>query len=170
RAAREGLDAALVVYDVASRASFDSVSSWMRLLQAHGGSQVSVMLVGNKADLPSRAVPPEQGRAVAQALRIPLAEVSALKDADVSALLDTLLQGHREPPCWAAAEREPGVLAAGGGGAAAGLGPWPAAAPAAAPTSPAAQDGLLATRPVAPAAPQDVQAPLGEDSDRWRSR
>lgn len=43
---------ALVVYDVTNRESFERLSSWLLEVQVHGGSHVSVMIVGNKSDCP----------------------------------------------------------------------------------------------------------------------
>jgi hypothetical protein len=45
----------LLVYDVTSRRSFDSVRTWLADVRAHADAHVSCILVGNKVDLVSGA-------------------------------------------------------------------------------------------------------------------
>lgn len=42
---------ALLVYDVASRASFESVVKWITEIQQYGNDKIIIVLVGNKIDL-----------------------------------------------------------------------------------------------------------------------
>jgi Ras-related protein Rab-2A len=51
RAYYRGSVAALLVYDVSSRLSFDSLSKWLDEIHNNAGEAVTVLLVANKADL-----------------------------------------------------------------------------------------------------------------------
>ena len=42
---------ALVVYDITNRATFENVKWWVEQLETIAGSNVCIMLVGNKIDL-----------------------------------------------------------------------------------------------------------------------
>ncbi|XP_054707198.1 ras-related protein Rab-22A-like isoform X2 [Uloborus diversus] len=46
--------AAIIVYDVTSHSTFQSVKGWIRELQLHGSSDVVMAIAGNKADLDGR--------------------------------------------------------------------------------------------------------------------
>lgn len=108
----QNVDVAFIVYDVTSRASFDSVNRWLRLLEAQAKPGLAVMILANKTDDLARVVSEATGRARAEALRVPFAECSARCDADMSGLLDTLLQGGRSEPNWEAADADPAATAA----------------------------------------------------------
>lgn len=45
---------AVVVYDITSRPSFNSISRWIEDVRAERGTDVVIMLVGNKIDLADR--------------------------------------------------------------------------------------------------------------------
>ena len=49
-------DAAVVVYDMTSRQSFDDVDYWLRELTEKGPQSIVIALVGNKSDLSSQRV------------------------------------------------------------------------------------------------------------------
>lgn len=46
-----GTAAALLVYDVTNKKSFDDASSWLTEIRKHGSRDTTVILVGNKCDL-----------------------------------------------------------------------------------------------------------------------
>eukprot|EP00747_Dinoflagellata_sp_TGD_P165986 gnl/TRDRNA2_/TRDRNA2_188100_c0_seq1.p1 gnl/TRDRNA2_/TRDRNA2_188100_c0~~gnl/TRDRNA2_/TRDRNA2_188100_c0_seq1.p1 ORF type:complete len:271 (-),score=41.90 gnl/TRDRNA2_/TRDRNA2_188100_c0_seq1:206-1018(-) len=71
--------ACIVVYDITSRASFDSVRSWVdQVLQDRGREEVVLVLVGNKVDLEAeRVVQKEEGSALAEELKMLFFEASA---------------------------------------------------------------------------------------------
>jgi small GTP-binding protein len=48
---------AILVYDVTSKKSFDAVESWYENVKNYCDSNVVVMLLGNKMDLPNKEVP-----------------------------------------------------------------------------------------------------------------
>ncbi|XP_045151947.1 ras-related protein Rab-17 isoform X1 [Echinops telfairi] len=74
-----GANAALLVYDVASKESFLRAQQWLRDLEGELlPSEVVVMLVGNKTDLTEeREVTSEEGKAFAESKGLLFAETSA---------------------------------------------------------------------------------------------
>jgi len=66
RAYFRGAVAALLVYDVTSRESFDHVSTWLKEAKQSAGEAVTTLLVGNKTDLLDRAVTSDEASAFAQ--------------------------------------------------------------------------------------------------------
>ena len=81
-----GCDGALICYDVCDRESFRNVTYHLAQVQENGGRYVSLILVGNKADslAAHREVSYEEAKALAEELEIPLFEVSAKADQDVT--------------------------------------------------------------------------------------
>ena len=49
-----GSDAALIVYDITKRSTYDNVTWWLKELRKGAGKDIAVMLVGNKSDLESK--------------------------------------------------------------------------------------------------------------------
>jgi len=81
----------LLVYDVTHRDTFNTLGGWLAELQGH--SDPAVILVGNKADLPTpRQVEKEEGKDFAEQHGLLFAEVSARGIADVEAVFMTLAQ------------------------------------------------------------------------------
>ena len=69
---------ALVVYDISSRDSFNSVSTWIEDFKNQSPTTVSIILVGNKSDLNDRRqVNTEEGQELANKLGIQFYEISA---------------------------------------------------------------------------------------------
>ena len=70
--------AALVVYDISNRRSFENAEQWLLQCRRYGASTQAVVLVGNKADLAhSRQVSAAEGRAFAQKHQLFFVETSA---------------------------------------------------------------------------------------------
>ncbi|KAJ7085980.1 ras-domain-containing protein [Mycena crocata] len=86
-----GAAGCLLVYDVTSRASFESARSWLADVRAHADSHVSCILVGNKVDLcegddaRERAVPREVAEQFAKEEGLLFTEASARSGAGVEA-------------------------------------------------------------------------------------
>jgi Ras-related protein Rab-6A len=79
--------AAIVVYDVASRASFNNTAKWVESIRVERGEDVVLALVANKSDLSEkREVSAEEGQIRAQELNAIFMEVSAKSGANVKAL------------------------------------------------------------------------------------
>ena len=101
---------AIVVYDMTSRASFESADRWIEDIKAERGPDVKIFLVGNKSDLPEgRQVSIEDGDQKAVALGIPFIETSAKAGHNIKALFreiaaslipqaapDTVIEGSLE--------------------------------------------------------------------------
>ncbi|GAY49720.1 hypothetical protein CUMW_121260 [Citrus unshiu] len=69
---------AVVVYDVASRQSFLNTSKWIDEVRTERGSDVIIVLVGNKTDLvEKRQVSIEEGEAKSRELNVMFIETSA---------------------------------------------------------------------------------------------
>ena len=49
-----GAAAAIVVYDITNKESFNGAKSWVKELQRRGDPNVVIALAGNKADLPNK--------------------------------------------------------------------------------------------------------------------
>eukprot|EP01100_Stratorugosa_tubuloviscum_P009308 TRINITY_DN389_c1_g2_i1.p1 TRINITY_DN389_c1_g2~~TRINITY_DN389_c1_g2_i1.p1 ORF type:complete len:216 (-),score=97.13 TRINITY_DN389_c1_g2_i1:108-755(-) len=69
---------AIIVYDVTNKTSFLNTSRWIQDVVTERGSDVIIVLVGNKNDLQEkRAVTPEEGEAKAKELDVMFIETSA---------------------------------------------------------------------------------------------
>ena len=55
-----------LIYNLTDPDSFMNVNYWMANIQQHAGDKVVKVLIGNKADLADRAIPYEQGAAMAK--------------------------------------------------------------------------------------------------------
>ena len=75
-----GVAGVVLVYDVGDASSFENVWSWMASIQKKAGTNVHVILVGNKVDLPHREVSTKAGDDLAQKYNIPFIEVSAKRN------------------------------------------------------------------------------------------
>eukprot|EP01087_Luapelamoeba_hula_P017668 TRINITY_DN5591_c0_g1_i1.p1 TRINITY_DN5591_c0_g1~~TRINITY_DN5591_c0_g1_i1.p1 ORF type:complete len:251 (-),score=33.66 TRINITY_DN5591_c0_g1_i1:76-747(-) len=71
---------ALVVYDITNRQTLDSVPKWLEEIDRYCTQDIVVILVGNKCDLPQRAISVDEGKALAAKENMFFIETSA-KDA-----------------------------------------------------------------------------------------
>lgn len=79
--------AAIVVYDVTSRHSFNNTAKWIESIRLERGDDIVLALVGNKSDLSEkREVSTEEGEMRAQELKAIFIEVSARSGQNVKAL------------------------------------------------------------------------------------
>eukprot|EP01031_Cornospumella_fuschlensis_P035959 gene35958-43613_t len=73
-----GAAAAIVVYDITKKDSFNGAKSWVKELQRRGDPNVVIALAGNKADMePKRKVQTEEAQQYAQENEIIFMETSA---------------------------------------------------------------------------------------------
>ena len=71
--------AAILVYDVTSRESFENIKYWLKEVRDHADANVKIFLFGNKIDLKdTRKVTIEEGQAFAAEHGLHFIEVSAL--------------------------------------------------------------------------------------------
>jgi Ras-related protein Rab-2A len=79
-----GAAGALLVYDVTRRDTFEHLASWLEDAKQHANPNMTIMLVGNKADLEHRrAVAKEEGAAFAEEHGLLFLETSAKTSANV---------------------------------------------------------------------------------------
>jgi Ras-related protein Rab-6A len=87
--------ACVVVYDVTSRKSFDSVKKWVEVVRKERGEESGVVmfLVANKKDLNDmREVTTEEGQALADKMPMTFCELSAKTGSGVSELFQSIAQ------------------------------------------------------------------------------
>ncbi|XP_061343967.1 ras-related protein RABH1b-like isoform X2 [Gastrolobium bilobum] len=78
---------AVIVYDVASRHTFLNTSKWIEEVRSERGSDVIIVLVGNKTDLvDKRQVSTEEGEAKSRELNVMFIEASAKAGFNIKAL------------------------------------------------------------------------------------
>jgi len=86
-----GAQAAIVVYDMTNKASFEKAKDWVKELQQQGDPNVVVAFVGNKVDMPqSRKVPVEEAQKYADENGLYFIETSAKTAANVPELFMTI--------------------------------------------------------------------------------
>ena len=85
--------AAIVVYDITSKRSFEKIASWLEELRENAHIKVSIVLVGNKSDLDdSREVLFEQGLALARQHKIKFMETCAFELQTIEPLFKVLAE------------------------------------------------------------------------------
>mmetsp|Transcript_72032 Transcript_72032/g.188768 ORF Transcript_72032/g.188768 Transcript_72032/m.188768 type:complete len:212 (+) Transcript_72032:100-735(+) len=84
---------AIVVYDITNRASFLNTSKWIEDVRSERGSDVVIVLVGNKTDLADRRqVSTEEGEEKAKENGVMFIETSAKMGYNIKALFRQLAQ------------------------------------------------------------------------------
>ncbi|XP_002133801.1 ras-related protein Rab-21 [Drosophila pseudoobscura] len=88
-----GSDGALLVYDITDQDSFQKVKSWVRELKQMRGTEISLIIVGNKTDLEEqRAIGYEDARQYAQTVGAQYLEASAKENEGVAEIFELLTQ------------------------------------------------------------------------------
>ncbi|PRW20493.1 Ras-related RABH1e [Chlorella sorokiniana] len=109
---------AVVVYDVTNRQSFLSIQRWVEEVRAERGSDVIIVMVGNKTDLvDKRQVSIEEGDAKARELNVMFIETSAKAGFNIKALFRKIAAALPGMEALNTAKQED--LASAGGSAAA---------------------------------------------------
>lgn len=89
---------ALIVYDVTSKQSLVNAERWLKLYNDNKVSDGYSILVGNKIDLSYRVVTPQEGKSMADFLKIDYFEISAKTGLHVEELflhiIDQLIEGR----------------------------------------------------------------------------
>lgn len=88
-----GAHAAMVVFDVTNRESFESVRQWVADVHTFGGERLPLLLVGNKVDAPEsqRQVADADAEALAAQLGCRYVRASAKDDVNVDAAFEGLV-------------------------------------------------------------------------------
>ena len=75
----KGADGIVLVFDVTDEASFEKIKDWMdQILSNTQQEEIGLVLLGNKCDMEPRNVTEEQGKKMAEDLKISYFETSAL--------------------------------------------------------------------------------------------
>jgi Ras-related protein Rab-8A len=81
----------MLVYDVTNEQSFINIATWMASLELHTDiKQIDRMILGNKADLPSRVVDSARGKALSTQYECKFYETSAKTGLNVNEAFLTL--------------------------------------------------------------------------------
>eukprot|EP01016_Furgasonia_blochmanni_P057196 TRINITY_DN988_c0_g1_i1.p2 TRINITY_DN988_c0_g1~~TRINITY_DN988_c0_g1_i1.p2 ORF type:complete len:286 (-),score=50.37 TRINITY_DN988_c0_g1_i1:238-1095(-) len=103
------VDGVILVYDVADRHSFESVSYWIKNLQDYGDPNIITILVGNKADLVERKhVTTEEGVRTAEGFKMNFVETSAKNNSGVNETFAKITEQILERRMRNAIEDSPG--------------------------------------------------------------
>lgn len=84
-------NAAIVVYDITRKESFDNLDRWVNSLEMSGWAQILYVLVGNKCDLEEkREVTYDEGLQYAQEHNMLFAETSAKDDINIDEVFNNI--------------------------------------------------------------------------------
>eukprot|EP00698_Gefionella_okellyi_P007265 TRINITY_DN1764_c0_g1_i1.p1 TRINITY_DN1764_c0_g1~~TRINITY_DN1764_c0_g1_i1.p1 ORF type:complete len:204 (+),score=44.61 TRINITY_DN1764_c0_g1_i1:73-684(+) len=85
-----GAHGIIVVYDVTDAESFSNVKQWLAEIDRYASDSVNKLLVGNKADIPKKAVDTATAEEFAKQLDIPFIETSAKNATNVEKAFTTM--------------------------------------------------------------------------------
>ena len=85
-----GTDGAIIVYDCTNKESFNKAEKWFQELKEICASSPRIILVGNKIDLPNKAVNTEDGQNLARKYRANFFEISALSGNGIDAIFENI--------------------------------------------------------------------------------
>ena len=89
------LNGALLVFDVTNRRSFNSMNSWIKLIEENAPQNTALILVGNKIDR-EIVVAESEGRTLANSFAIPFVMTSAKNGTNVEQAFSLLLKLTQE--------------------------------------------------------------------------
>jgi len=99
---------AIVVYDITNRASFLNTSKWIEDVRTERGTDVVIILVGNKTDLDRRQVSTEEGEEKARESGVSFIETSAKSGSNIKQLFRDL--ASKLPSQEAVPDATPGAI------------------------------------------------------------
>ena len=82
----------VIAYSVGDETSFKNVKDWIEQVKTHASSDVNMVLVGNKTDLPGRVVTYEEGEILAKAYDIPFFEASTKEGVNIKSIFESLVR------------------------------------------------------------------------------
>jgi hypothetical protein len=107
----QGASAAVVVYDITDKESFDGAKSWVQELQVRGESLCVIALVGNKLDLEdSRQVSVSEAQDYAESRGLIFKETSAVTGVNVKQLFEEIEGRIPTRPSTPVKSQSPGVV------------------------------------------------------------
>ena len=88
----QNADGALLLYDITDKDSFENVRKWMDDLNNNKrvGCKQTIYLIGNKIDLPERAVTQEDAKELAESLELQYYEMSAKANININEIVARL--------------------------------------------------------------------------------
>ena len=88
----QNADGALLLYDITDKDSFENVRKWMDDLNNNSrmGCKQTIFLIGNKIDLPDRAVTQEDAKDLAESLGLEYYEMSAKANINIHEIISRL--------------------------------------------------------------------------------
>uniref|UniRef100_A0A7S1FA80 Uncharacterized protein n=1 Tax=Noctiluca scintillans TaxID=2966 RepID=A0A7S1FA80_NOCSC len=102
----------ILVYDISKRETFNHIKSWLKDVKELANDGTVIILVGNKCDLPNRAITSEEGEAFAAANGLIFRETSAKTSVNVE---ETFLETARKIYETIPKDARVGAFGAGGG-------------------------------------------------------
>jgi small GTP-binding protein len=87
----QGAEAALIVFDVSELSTFESIPSWIQMVNDSTKRPV-IFIVANKVDLPKRAIPREMIADFADREKLTFVEVSAKLGPSVATLFQNVAE------------------------------------------------------------------------------
>ena len=86
----------ILTYSATDKESFQNISNWMKQISEQASKDVSVVIVGNKSDMPEKVVQPEEGKALADSYGLKFFETSAKDDMGVNDAFYTIAREIKE--------------------------------------------------------------------------
>ena len=86
----------VLTYSCDNVKSFKQIEFWMKQVEENASENVCKMLLGNKSDLAEKYVKPEEGKALADKMKIPFFEVSAKDGANITEAFQVLAVNIRD--------------------------------------------------------------------------
>lgn len=80
----------ILTYSIAEPETFRNIENWMKQIQQQASENVCKILVGNKCDIPDRAVSYEEGKSLADKYDIPFYETSAKSGININETFMTI--------------------------------------------------------------------------------
>jgi len=91
----KGAKGSMVVFDISKRDTFNSVDRWIGELRQYADAEISILLIGNKADLGElRQVSQEEARAKAEQYGLAYIETSALHASNIDKAFNDMIEGN----------------------------------------------------------------------------
>lgn len=88
-----GVHGTIIMYDISARQSFRNVKHWMNQVIGIDDGRMSIILVGNKADLEDcRTVSTEEGEELAEEMDVLFTEMSVLDNAFLDEMVAALVE------------------------------------------------------------------------------
>ena len=89
----KGSKGAFVVYDITRKETFDSVDKWISDLKQSGDKKITILLIGNKADLENqRVISKEQGEEKAKSFNLAFLETSAMNGQNLDTAFEMMIK------------------------------------------------------------------------------